>query len=228
MDELIKDLRKIYVEKLTKSYPLERVLIFLVYLLGRCLLSVNRREAFVEFVFSFQIDRFKKILPIITIGDCLIAFFLVILTVKIYWFIKRLTFMHLSRYKGFSDNIARWKQETEQVISSKAEHNKILVSDTRKRIDSKKKGVINLHLIGEVLLSLSIVILISFTTFNSKDCVAFLLCLLAIVLIQRGAYLIYLKDILPQIVIEKTFTQKDFSHQEVFTDEFTENNDVNN
>jgi len=228
MDELVKELRKIYVEKLTKSYPLERVLIFFVYLLGRCLLSVNRREAFVKFIFSFQIDKFKKILPIITIGDCLIAFFLVFLTIKIYWLIKRSAFMHLSRQKGFSDSIALWKQRTEEVISSKAEYNKTLVSDIRKRIDSKRKDVINLHLLGEVLLSLSIVILISLTAFNNKDFAAFLLCLLLIVLIQRRAYIIYLKNILPELVSEATFIQKDFSHQKVFTDEFTENSNVSN
>jgi len=228
MDELVKELRKIYVEKLTKSYPLERVLIFFVYLLGRCLLSVNRREAFVKFIFSFQIDKFKKILPIITIGDCLIAFFLVFLTIKIYWLIKRSAFMHLSRQKGFSDSIALWKQRTEEVISSKAEYNKTLVSDIRKRIDSKRKDVINLHLLGEVLLSLSIVILISLTAFNNKDFAAFLLCLLSIVIIQRKAYIIYLKNILPELVSEATFIQKDFSHQKVFTDEFTENGNVSN
>jgi len=225
MDELVKELKKIYIEKLAKAYPLQRILVFFIYLLGRSILDDSTGKSFIEFLGSFKIEGFQKLFLTTTIGDLCVATVLTFLTIKIYGFINKLFFMHLSDQKGFLDSVEVWKARTEKIVTS-PENNRILALEIRKRIEAKKKTIINFHLMGEVLLSVSIVLLFSLASPNNIDFIFFLLCLLSILLIQRNAYIFYLRKILPEIVSEVTLLRGDFSHQKVFVDELAENNEA--
>lgn len=226
MNDLAASLKKIYIEKLTKTFSPEKLLIFFILLLGLFYIGTNSKEgSFVVYVREIRFEDLlnKKTGPIaeLTIGNIFFASILTYINSVIYQWIKRISFSYLSSTKGFDADIRRWVRRTQDLAPEGTRYDTEFMKTLRARINSSVSHIISRHLWGEVFLSIFTVILISLKTFNIIDLVFCMSLAILIAWLQRYTYVFYLTNVLPEMVSEATFLGVDFSHSRFLEEELS-------
>lgn len=224
MNDLAASLRKLYIEKLTKTFSPEKLLIFLIFLLGTFYLKSSPVDtSFVNYIRSLRfeeiLDKSSGPLSKLTIGNILFACLLTFINSLFYKWVKGIFFSYLSRKKGFESVITRWVEKTRSLASEGIKYDTEYMSILRQRIDDRVSHIIALHSWGEVLLGITSIVLVSLQTFNRND---FIFCLILVVImlwLQRHIYIYYLVNVLPEMVSEFTFLGESFTHQKFFDKE---------
>ena len=223
MDDIVDKLKDAYIDRLTKEFSVERTMVYLIFLFGNIYLSLDLNIGFINFVSEIKIQDifdFSKVpASEVTLGFVISSFIFACLTTLAYnRLIKKICFTYLSKTKGFEGKIKTWIDRTMVSRSSDARLNTTVADDIRKKINSKILKIIQLHSIGEVLFSLSLVLAFALNDLNWLDFAFFVLSVLLIIWIQRHAYIYYLSEVLPRMVTEKIFLEKEFEHEKAFLD----------
>lgn len=221
MDELAASLRKIYIEKLTKTFSPERLLVLFILLLGAFYLKSEPSDgSFVSYIRALKFEDLlnKKTGPLskITIGDIVFSCFLTFLNSAVYKWLKKTVFSYLSNKKGFESVIKKWIEKTQSLAIEGIRDDTEYMNTLRERIDSKVSHIILWHSWGEVLLGVFSVVLVSLTTFNRIDFIFCLALALLMLWLQRYVYIYYLTNVLPEMVSEFAFLGESFTHKKFF------------
>jgi hypothetical protein len=231
MDDLAASLKKLYIEKLTKAFSLEKLLTFFIFILSVFYLSSAPSDG--SFVKHIQSIKFEELLnkdsgPLseLTIGDIVFAVFLTFLNSLAYKWLKRTSFSYLSRKRGFESVIRKWIDKTQNLAIEGVRYDTEYMTILRKRIDEKVSHVIFLHSWGEVLLGITSIVLVSLKTFNRNDFVFCLVLAVMMLWLQRHVYIYYLVNVLPEMVSELTFLGESFTHQKFFDREVSKKNSM--
>lgn len=223
MDELVKELKNIYIERIANIYPPQRILVFFAYLFFVCILKTKPSDvSLIDTLMSFEVKESLPLLSSSTFGDIFRAAAFTLIILLVYKQIKKKVFLHFSEQKGFFEITSRWSENTKKVVSPKHEYNQAIAESIRKRINKKKKSITSLHFWGELLLSISSCLIVGIYPFHRVDVIASFSLFIIVLVIQRRAYIFYLKKMLPELVSEAVFLGGEFSHQQVFLKEFEE------
>ena len=223
---LIEEVKKFYFNNLSNIYPPQTTIIIFINLIGLIILRSKTNTSLIKSIDSTKIIELTKLLTQSTIGDFIKSLFLTFLSFTLYFYIKKYFFFHLSKIKGFPNDIKQWEKnykENYKFLNEEEKKNK--VNKITDKINLEKKKVISLHLIGQILLSIKILVIINIIkSINRIDIISIILISIPILIIQRETYLYYLRKLLPKIIAKHTLLEKeDFSHKKAFSDEFHEN-----
>lgn len=237
ISELVTLLRDTYLKEAKKKLSPERIAVLVILILGYYYSSYQDIDkSLVRYLYRLNLADFlalnSEILSHLTIGDTLFIGVLFLSNSFIYKSIKKSFFYYLARTQGFKENIQRRVDQLELVFSNERESENIEYLK-RKKIESDRYSadIKRLHSFAEILLSVLLVmiwnlssnVLTVITAVSFQDVQWDFLLTLAlaavILLIQSKTYLIYLSKLLPILIADAVFTNKNVDHSIFFEKE---------
>ncbi len=219
MDDLIAELKRLYIEQLTNTLAPHKVLIFIFDLLGIIELQNNQKTSIVLGILHAEVVRIFDIesgpLSKALIMDLLLSIGLAILTLFFYKILRNFFFGRLSQQNRFGEYAKRLTENAKREMNPEKIVNLLIVKDLEKEIKKKKAAIIQMHSWGEVFMAFTWISFLGLVF--RKDLFDFISCLVTLLVIlwlQRRSFFYYIKSLVPLITTEKAFLDQEFKFEE--------------
>ncbi|MBD1848586.1 hypothetical protein [Leptolyngbya sp. FACHB-711] len=212
MDELIKALREKYIKDLTSSFSLYKVAIFLLFLIALVVIPDRGHQSLwfevadvpLTAVLSTSSSFVSKILLLHIFLGVVLTYF----TGLLYKRIQIASFNFFTTFRDFNQYINRLRASIELEATESQALNLYITKDFKDELKLRKASLYQTHIWGEIVLACSIVSLMGCVKFNITDLLIGLAGVLLIYAIQRSAFTYYTSKIVPTLVTEGVFSDR--------------------
>jgi hypothetical protein len=220
MDELVKELQKKYIEDLTSSFELHKIFIFVTFLVSFLKLIGNKTGSiWLELINS----RVKDILDTTngpfsktTILYVTICILLTYFSGLIYKSFKIRVFNFFASKRNFDDYVRALVNKSDSEVTESQSLNLYLADDQKIRIEIRRKSLLKIHSMSEILFSFLVVSIAGIFRLNYVDFGFGIFFCILIFYLQKKSCEYYISKIVPLLVIESLLRKKDFRFTEGF------------
>ncbi|MBD3886550.1 hypothetical protein IFO70_33290 [Phormidium tenue FACHB-886] len=212
MDELIKALREKYVKDLTSSLSLYRVIVFLLFLIALVIIPERKNESLWFEIAAVPLNAIistsSPFVSRIVLLHIILGGVFTYLTGLLYKKIQIASFNFFASRRNFEGYIKKLRNRIESETTGNKTLDLYLIKDFKDELKLKKAFLYQIHIWGELVLVSSIISVMGCTKFNLADFLIGLLGVALILAIQRSAFSYYLSKIVPNLVVEGTFSNR--------------------
>lgn len=202
MDDLVQRIYDKYIEDLVAIIELQKIITFLIYLSLTVFLLQDEKMSIwfnvINLNFKDFFDIKSEFWNSLKIGNIALSLALSLMTGYVYSFIKNRCFILLARIKNPNNYLDQLRSMIITSLTGNKEIDLALVKEWSKDLPDRKRKIARMHILGEIILSISIGSMIGFV-FNKTwlDIVFFIVFIIISLLIQWQSYLYFLRKVVP-------------------------------